>query len=293
MSGNYIVISKEIANKLSGNNKNRDAYLYAYIRLCSDFQTGISHVRESKLSELTGIPENSISEAIGRLKKSGLFHVEAYSFRGEKSIIRRNRYCFEPQPKDFFYVRNEFFYEDISDELKGFLLRLKAICINDTNFTLYSVNRIAEALHSDNKTIKKYIDLGIEAGRLKKLDKGFALLDLNILPRWNKDGLCDEIYETISLYCIFSGVVPPRMDRRPLNELSVLFPISEEEMKEKIRENPHRREKIEEKYSLRRNLYEKCRKLPKEIDSLNYFIQALGGKEKKTEYKPMDLIILD
>lgn len=30
MNRNYIVISKEIANKLIGNNKNRDAYIYAY-----------------------------------------------------------------------------------------------------------------------------------------------------------------------------------------------------------------------------------------------------------------------
>jgi len=293
MNGNYIVVSKEIANKLSGNNKNRDAYVYAYIRLCSDFQTGISNVRESKLSELTGIPESSISEAIGRLKKSGLFRVEAYSFRGENSIITRNRYCFAPRLKDFFYVKTEFFYEDIGDELKGFLLRLKAICINDTNFTLYSVNRIARELRSDNKTIKKYIDLGIKTGRLKKLDKGFALLDLNILPRWCEDRLCDEIYEAVSRYCIFRGVIPPRMDRNLLNELAVLFPVPEAEMKEKIRENPEREEIIRKKYSLRRNLYERCKNLPKEVDSLDYFIRALGGKEKKTEYKPMDLFILD
>ncbi len=293
MNGNYIVISKEIADKLSGNNKNRDAYVYAWIRLCSDFRTGISNVRESKLSELTGIPESSISEAIGRLKKEGLFTVEAYSFRGEKSIITRNRYCFDLRPKDFFYVKTEFFYEDIGDELKGFLLRLKSICINDTNFTLYTTNRIARELHSDNKTIKKYIDLGIKTGRLQKLDKGFALLDQNILPRWCEDRLSDEIYETISRYCILNGVIPPRMDRNLLNELAVLFPVSEAEMKEKIWENPGRQEIIRKKYSLHWNLYERCKNLPQEVDSLNYFIRALGGKKKETEYKPMDLFILD
>ncbi len=293
MNGNYIVISKEIANKLSGNNKNRDAYVYAWIRLCSDFRTGISNVRESKLSELTGIPESSISEAIGRLKRGGLFTVEDYSFRGDNSIVTRNRYYFDPEPDNFFYVKPEFFYEDIGDELKGFLLRLKSVCINDTNFTLYSANRIAQELHSDNKTIKKYIDLGIKTERLRKLDKGFALLDLNILPRWCEDRLCDEIYETVSRYCIFSGVIPPRMDRKLLYELAVLFPVPEAEMKEKIRENPGRQEIIRKRYSLHWNLYERCRSLPKEVDSLNYFIRALGGKKKETEYKPMDLFILD
>ena len=56
MERNYIVISKEIAYKLIGNNKNRDAYVYAYLKLCSDFKTGISNVKERTLSELTGIP---------------------------------------------------------------------------------------------------------------------------------------------------------------------------------------------------------------------------------------------
>ena len=293
MSGNYIVISKEIADKLSGNNKNRDAYVYAWLRLCSDFKSGISNVRESKLSALTGIPESSISEAIGRLKKSGLFTVEAYSFRGETSIVTRNRYRFNPQPKDFFYVKNEFFYEDIADELKGFLLRLKAICINDTNFTLYSVNRIAQELHSDYKTVRKYMDLGIEAGRIGELKKGFALLDRNILPRWSGDERCDEIYDTLSRYCILRGVVPPRMDTGLVRELAVLFPVLEEEIKERMRENPDRREEIREEYSLEYNLEKRCKKLPKVIESMEYFIRALGRNEKKKEYEPMNLYILD
>ncbi len=109
MNGNYIVISKEIANKLSGNNKNRDAYVYAWIRLCSDFRTGISNVRESKLSKLTGIPESSISEAIGRLKRGGLFTVEDYSFRGDNSIVTRNRYYFDPEPDNFFLCEDGIF----------------------------------------------------------------------------------------------------------------------------------------------------------------------------------------
>jgi len=113
------------------------------------------------------------------------------------------------------------------------------------------------------------------------------------LPRWCEDRLCDEIYETVSRYCIFSGVIPPRMDRDLLNELAVLFSVSEAEIKEKIRESLGREEIIRKKYSLRRNLYERCKNLPKEVDSLNYFIRALGGKEKKMEYKPKDLIILD
>ena len=293
MNRNYIVISKEIAYKLTGNNKNRDAYLYAYIKLCSNFRTGISNVKEKKLSELTGVPEGSISEAIGRLKEAGLFKVEAYSFRGTNTPVTRNRYYFNLNPADFFYVNNEFFYEDIEDELKGFLLRLKAICINDTNFTLYSVNRIARELHSDNKTIRKYMDLAIKKQRIKALKKGFAILDSNILPRWCADERCDEIYDTISRYCILKGTIPPPVDKDLLSKLSMLFPEPDTEVSDRIHENPALLDVIKNKYSLQRNLEGRCRQLPKQIDSLEYFIRALGGKVSKQDYNPMSLVYLD
>ncbi len=293
MERNYIVISKEIAYKLIGNNKNRDAYVYAYLKLCSDFKTGISNVKERTLSELTGIPEGSISEAIGRLKEAELLKVEDYFFRGTNTPVTRNRYYFDLNPADFFYVRNEFFYEDTEDELKGFLLRLKAICINDTNFTLYSVNRIAEELHSDNKTVRKYLDLGIEKRRIKELKKGFAILDSHILPRWCTDTRQDEIYDTISRYCILKGIIPPPMDKGLLGQLAVMFPESDAGVSDRVHEQPDRLDAIKNKYSLPRNLERKCRRLPKRIESLDYFITALGGKEVKPDYKPVPLLILD
>lgn len=293
MNRNYIVISKEIADKLLGNNKNRDAYIYAYIRLCSHFKTGISNVKERKLSELTGIPEGSISEAIGRLKETELLKVENYSFRGMHTPITRNKYYFEVNPTNFFYVRNEFFYEDIEDELKGFLLRLKAICINDTNFTLYSVNRIAQELHSDNKTIKKYIELGVENKRIKALKKGFAILDTNILPHWYAGERYDEIYDTISRYCILKGTIPPPMDKDLLSKLSMLFPESDAEVSDRIHENPAQLDVIKNKYSLQRNLERRCKHLPKRIDRLKYFIKALGGKVNKHTYQSIPFVVLD
>lgn len=293
MNRNYIVISKEIADKLIGNNKNRDTYLYAYIKLCSNFRTGISNIKERKLSELTGIPEGSISEAIGRLKEAGLFKVEDYSFRGTNTPVTRNRYYFNPNPTNFFYVSNEFFYQYIEDELKGFLLRLKAICINDTNFTLYSVNRIAAELHSDNKTIRKYIDLGIKEHRIKELKKGFAILDTNILPHWYAIERYDEIYDTISRYCILKGTIPPPMDKDLLRKLSILFPEPDAEVSGRVHENSVQSDAIKNKYSLQRNLERKCKRLPKQIDCLEYFIKVLGGKVSEHDYKPMSLVVLD
>ena len=137
------------------------------------------------------------------------------------------------------------------------------------------------------------MDLGIEAGRIGELKKGFALLDCNILPRWSGDERCDETYDTLSRYCILRGVVPPRMDVGLVRKLAVLFPVQEEEVKERMRETPERRAEIREEYSLEYNLEKRCKKLPKVIESMEYFIRALGGEGKKTEYEPMSLYILD
>lgn len=57
------------------------------------------------------------------------------------------------------------------------------------------------------------MDLAIKKQRIKALKKGFAILDSNILPRWCTDERCDEIYDTVSRYCILKGTIPPPMDK--------------------------------------------------------------------------------
>lgn len=83
------------------------------------------------------------------------------------------------------------------------------------------------------------------------------------------------------------------MDKNLLDKLSLLFPESDIGVSDRIHENPTDLDIIKNKYSLQRNLERRCKRLPKQIDSLEYFIAALGGKDVKPDYKPVALVLLD
>lgn len=118
-------------------------------------------------------------------------------------------------------------------------------------------------------------------------------MDTNILPHWLTNERYDEIYDTVSQYCILQGTIPPPMDKDLLRKLAILFPESDAEVSDRIHENSTQLNAIKNKYSLQRNLERKCKRLPKQIDSLEYFIKVLGGKMSKHDYKPMSLVLLD
>lgn len=65
----YLVIPKSIQTYNQGKNKNIDIYVFSYIKLCSDFKTGISNITEKTLSKLTDIPLGTVENIISRLKK--------------------------------------------------------------------------------------------------------------------------------------------------------------------------------------------------------------------------------
>ena len=73
---NYIIINKNINKYRLGKNKNEDIFLCAYIKLCSDFETGISHATQDKLVKLTKIPLRTIQSSIKRLKESDLIDIK-------------------------------------------------------------------------------------------------------------------------------------------------------------------------------------------------------------------------
>lgn len=71
------------------------------------------------------------------------------------------------------------------------------------------------------------------------------------------------------------------MDKDLLSKLSILFPESDAEVSDRAHENPTQLGVIKNKYSLQCNLERKCKRLPGQIDSLEYFIPALRGNVSK------------
>ena len=89
---------------------------------------------EEKLALLTGLDERTIRRVIKRLKEAGCLTVQtAIKEDAVRGFIKRNSYQIKPVEKDFFLLNNGFFTRNHSAKMAGFLLMLKAICLNNTN----------------------------------------------------------------------------------------------------------------------------------------------------------------
>ena len=271
----YIIINKDISKYRTGKNKNEDVYFYAYIKLCSNFNTGISIATQEKLSELTGMPLRTIQNCTKRLRESDLLTVKTVY----DGIKRHNSYHFDLNPDNFYFVDTTFFYVNIDVKLKGLLLLIKSLCINNTNVTLYNRTKIAKLLGQDRGTVSKMIDELIEKNMLLEIKGGFAL-PANYFPYYSKDNKSEHKYEQINSYdefvlnsildiCREKGSVLFIPDLKPLKLIFAKYPLIAKDI-----------EGVDDE-SLKTNylpeiLKSRCSTLPPVIESLNYFSTVLN-----------------
>ena len=92
----------------------------------------VSHVTEEKLSLLTGLDERTIRRVIKRLKDEGYLTVKTtIKEDADRGFIKRNSYYIKPAKKNYLFLDNSFFKRNYPAKIAGFLLLLKAICINN------------------------------------------------------------------------------------------------------------------------------------------------------------------
>ena len=290
MKRGYIIIDKNINNYKTGKNKNLDIYLYAYIKLCSDFKTGISHATEKKIHELTGIALRTMQSAISRLRKTDLIYIET-KHDGEK---RHNTYFFNKKPENFFYVDNSLFHVDMDVKLKGLLLLVKSLCINNTNTTLYNKTTIAKTIGQDRTNVSKMINELIEKDMLIEINGAFVL-PANYFPFYSKEKQSKYNYEKFNRYdeFVLNSILEICRDKNtvlfvsnlePLEWIFACFPILEKDV-----ENLDNEKKMV--CYLPEVLKSRCSTLPHKIESLNYFLEVLNIK-KPEQTKTNNTIIL-
>lgn len=173
---NYTAIPKSIVTFQTSNSKPVDVYVWATIKCCSDHQTNISHITEEKLALLTGLDERTIRRVIKRLKEAGCLTVQtAIKEDAVRGFIKRNSYQIKPVEKDFFLLNNGFFTRNYSAKMAGFLLLLKAICLNNTNTIQWSKSQIAQTLGLSRNTVSALLEECRQAGLIKSQAKGYEL----------------------------------------------------------------------------------------------------------------------
>ena len=257
---NYTVIPKSIVNFQTGNSKPADIYVWATIKCCSNHKTNISHVTEEKLSLLTGLDERTIRRSIKRLKDAGWLTVHTIIKEdADRGFIKRNSYYIKPANKDYFFLDNGFFTKNYPAKIAGFLLLLKAICLNNTDTVQWSNSQIAKAIGLSRNTTTALLNECRRLGLIKAIEKGYELTAgcfINSAVRKTAAGIYKEICE----FCKSKSITPPIWDKRAMSVLltkynAVGLPASEP-------------------ITITYQLNKRCKTLPEKV-SLTYFIKAL------------------
>ena len=262
---NYTVIPKSIVNFQTGNSKPVDIYVWAIIKCCSNHKTNISHITEEKLSLLTGLDERTIRRVIKRLKDAGYMTVQTtVKEDADRGFIKRNSYKIKPANKDYFFLDNSFFKRNYPAKIAGFLLLLKAICLNNTDTVQWSNSQIAKSIGLSRNTITALLNECQQLGLIKRIAKGYELTAgcfINSAVRKTDAG----VYKEICDFCKSKGITPPNWDKRVMSVLLTKYNAIDVPNTESI--------------SLTYQLNKRCKNLPEKV-SLAYFIKVLDMQEQ-------------
>ena len=262
---NYTVIPKSIVNFQTGNSKPVDIYVWATIKYCSNHKTNISHVTEEKLSLLTGLDEGVIRRRIKRLKDAGYLTVQTtIKEDADRGFIKRNTYYIAPIKTNYFFLDNSFFQKNYPAKIAGFLLLLKAICLNNTDTIQWSISQIAKGIGLSRNTTTALLNECLQLRLIKPISNGYELTAgcfINSSVKKTNAG----IYKEICDFCKVKGVAVPKWDKRAMSVLLTKY-------------NAIGLSNIEP-ISIAYQLDKRCKNLPEKV-SLPYFIKVLDMQEQ-------------
>ena len=262
---NYTVIPKSIVNFQTGNSKPTDIYVWATIKYCSNHKTNISHITEEKLSLLTGLDERTIRRVIKRLKDAGCLTVQTIIKEdADRGFIKRNSYYIKPEKSNYFFLDNSYFKRNYPAKIAGFLLLLKAICLNNTDTIQWSISQIAKGIGLSRNTTTALLNECLQLRLIKPISNGYELTAgcfINSAVRKTDAG----IYKEICDFCKAKGVAIPNWDKRAMSVLLTKYNAIGLSRTEPI--------------SITYQLDKRCKNLPEKV-SLPYFIKVLDMQEQ-------------
>ena len=167
----YRKISKNMAGKL----KPKEAYLFYCLALKANLKTYESNIKQITLANDYGIKDtDQISDWLYNFQSKGLLRIVKVKIKGKFGQFQKCRYFLNTE--NYVLISEILKDEPISRQLKGFLILLKCKCLNGTNTTLYSQNKLAKELRISKGTISNYMQEAIDKGYICKDKKGIHLL---------------------------------------------------------------------------------------------------------------------
>ncbi len=190
----YRTITEKIAGKLTP----IEAYFFYCLALCSDCKTMESYAKQEALANFFGIKKiDQIRDYLYRFEKLGLIKINKFDVHGQ--FGKFNRCSYKLNNEHFILINNQLYSENISKELKGFLILLKCKCYNGSNTCQYNQNVLADELNISPSTVSKKIKEGIIEGYIKKDKKGIHLLrdDIFKITKETEIGFLKCVYPSI------------------------------------------------------------------------------------------------
>ena len=166
---------RKITEKMVGRLKPKQAYLFYCLALKADLKTYESRIKQTTLANEYGIKDtDQIRDWLYKFQTQGLVRIVKLNIKGQYGKFQRCRYFLNTD--NYVMVSEILKDEPISTQLKGFLILLKCRCLNGTNTTLYSQNKLAEEMKIGKSTISNYMKEAIDKGYITKDEKGIHLI---------------------------------------------------------------------------------------------------------------------
>lgn len=154
----------------------KEAYAYLSLLFKSDYNTGESNVLLETLSKEVGYDTETVSSYLHKAKEQGYVNIIRKYIKGENEEPKtKNFYKVQIPSKDFIMVSRDFInlhFDNLplkeETDIKGFILLIKCICLNNCNLTFYSLRDMAEHLSISYGTIQKYMNKCIELNLIER-----------------------------------------------------------------------------------------------------------------------------
>lgn len=188
----YTTIQNAIASKLSA----ADTYRYT----CLSFtprKNGYTDSTFKQIAELNSNEpesENTIKDFVERLKRLKLMKIVELYTDGKK----RNRYYFPEPEMNFKMISNRILEAELSVSLKGFLIQLFTITLNNSLEINLSMNKICSLIKISLPTARKYLKELENLQLVSRTENGLLLTDTYFLIGNEKQNQIDSIEAKIS-----------------------------------------------------------------------------------------------
>ena len=202
-----------------------EAYTYFCLLAKSDYNTYISHVKLETLSQLTGISKTEyISKHIEKLIKKGLLRKDTQQNIGNKGVFNTcTYYLYKPQI-DWIRIDLDLLEENIPNKLKAFLILLKCICLNNTNYTGYNKSEICKKLNISRPTLDSYLNQCIDKKLIKEEQNGYTLTNthlfkIDIVKGKDDDEVYTKVYIPMADFFASQSITIPPYNKKIVGKI--------------------------------------------------------------------------